>query len=214
MISNGRNNLLIDSGPARNWSKLERKLNDIHVSQLEYLVLTHTHFDHAGNASAIRDKYNTQVIVHQAEVQYITKGMNTMLQGTNPFTQSLVVVFGKRILSKFKYKPCHCDIVVHSFFDLKAYGFNAYIIHTPGHSPGSISVIVDNEIALVGDTMFGVFKRSVNPPYAENPKQTVQSWGTLLATNCYLFLPAHGAGISRELVQNNFDKLNGVPRFQ
>jgi glyoxylase-like metal-dependent hydrolase (beta-lactamase superfamily II) len=45
-------------------------------------------------------------------------------------------------------------------------GFDAYLLNTPGHSPGSLSVFVGHEIAVVGDAMFGVAPRSVFPPFA------------------------------------------------
>jgi hydroxyacylglutathione hydrolase len=57
---------------------------------------------------------------------------------------------------------------VDSKLDLKDYGFNAYIIHTPGHTIGSMTVVIDDEIAIVGDSMFGIFKWSVLPPYAND----------------------------------------------
>ena len=79
------------------------------------------------------------------------------------------------------YEPCQPDILVNSSLDLKEFGFSAFIIHTPGHTIGSMSIVVDNEVAIVGDTMFGVFKCSVFPPYANDVKQMVKSCGILLA---------------------------------
>jgi glyoxylase-like metal-dependent hydrolase (beta-lactamase superfamily II) len=77
-------------------------------------------------------------------------------------------------------------------------------MHTPGHTRGSLSIVVDDEIALVGDTMFGVFKGSVFPPYAENAGVMIQSWGKLLDTSCRLFIPSHGTANSRSLVERDF----------
>jgi glyoxylase-like metal-dependent hydrolase (beta-lactamase superfamily II) len=86
------------------------------------------------------------------------------------------------------------------------FGFNAFVMHTPGHSPGSISVIIDNEIAIVGDAMFGVFRNSVFPPFADDLKQMVLSWGKLLETECTSFLPGHGTEKNRGLLQRQFEK--------
>jgi hydroxyacylglutathione hydrolase len=85
-------------------------------------------------------------------------------------------------------------------------GFNATILHTPGHTPGSMSLIVDGEIALVGDCMFGVFKGSAFPPFALDTRQMIESWGKLLDTGCRLFLPSHGTSDSRELVERDYNK--------
>lgn len=79
-------------------------------------------------------------------------------------------------------------------------------MHTPGHSIGSMSIIVDNEVAIVGDSMFGVFKWSVFPPFAEDCKQMIQSWGKLLETNCSIFIPSHGTENNRLLVQKDYKK--------
>jgi hydroxyacylglutathione hydrolase len=77
----------------------------------------------------------------------------------------------------FAYQPVQPDILVNERMTLNEFGFNAFVIHTPGHSFGSISVIIDNEIAIVGDAMFGVFRNSVFLPFADDLKQMVISWG-------------------------------------
>jgi glyoxylase-like metal-dependent hydrolase (beta-lactamase superfamily II) len=64
-----------------------------------------------------------------------------------------------------------------------------------------MSVIVGDEIAIVGDTMVGTFPGKIFPPFADDVEGVVQSWGKLLETGCRLFLPAHGSGNSRELVE-------------
>ncbi len=66
-------------------------------------------------------------------------------------------------------------------------------------------MIVNNEIALVGDAMVGMFKNSIYPPFACDTEQMVESWGKLLETGCSLFLPAHGTENSRELVEKQYN---------
>jgi len=48
-----------------------------------------------------------------------------------------------------------------------------------------MSVIIDNEIALVGDTMFGVFKGFVFLPYAEDVKKVIHSLGDTIRNRLY-----------------------------
>jgi glyoxylase-like metal-dependent hydrolase (beta-lactamase superfamily II) len=98
------------------------------------------------------------------------------------------------------------NILIDTKFDLNNFGFNAYIMHTPGHTTGSVSVIIDDEVAIVGGCMFGVFKWSVFPPYAMDVKQMIFSCGKLLETNCSIFIPAHGSANSRSLVQKDYNK--------
>ncbi len=69
-----------------------------------------------------------------------------------------------------------------------------------------MSIVVDHELAIVGDAMFGVFGNSVYPPFADNPEIMIDSWGKLLSTGCSSFLPGHGNEISRELLEKQYSK--------
>ena len=69
-----------------------------------------------------------------------------------------------------------------------------------------MSLIIDDEIAIVGDAMFGVLKKSIYPPYADNSKELINSWEKLLSTNCKLFLPAHGSANSRKQLKQNLGR--------
>lgn len=206
LLTNGAKNILIDTSVSHLWNRLQRKLEKSGIKTIDYLILTHAHFDHAANANKIRKKYNALVIIQKEEAGYLSNGDNIMPKGTTLFTRPIVNISGKRLFSIFKYEPCKYDLLVDSCLDLKNLGFAGYLMHTPGHTIGSMSLIVDNEVAMVGDCMFGVFKWSVFPPYAENPEQLIQSWGKLLETNCSLFLPSHGSENSRSLVQKDYDK--------
>jgi hydroxyacylglutathione hydrolase len=206
LLTNGERNILIDTSPNYLWKLLEKRLKKLNVTNIDYLILTHTHADHAENSHRIKEKYKSLVFVHKSEAQYLTTGNNLMPGGTNLLTRVITNSLIKRLYSKYRYEPCQYDYLVDSIFDLKDFGFKAYIIHTPGHSTGSMSVIVDNEVALVGDAMFGIFMRSVFPPFADNIKQMINSWGRLLDTNCSVFIPSHGSADCRSLVQKEYNK--------
>jgi hydroxyacylglutathione hydrolase len=136
----------------------------------------------------------------------LTSGNNFIPKGTNFITRVIVNSLIKKLYSRFRYHPCQYDYLVDSVFDLSILVFNAFIMHTPGHTSGSISVIVDNEVAIVGDTMFGIFKGSGFPPYADDISLMINSWGNLLDTDCSVFIPSHGSANIRALVQKDFNK--------
>jgi hydroxyacylglutathione hydrolase len=205
LSANGRN-ILIDTSSGREWPKLKKRLNSLKIEKIDLLILTHTHYDHAANAAVIKREFGANVIVNMREVSYLEKGENPMPNGTNFMTRFMVNTLGRQYLAKVKYEPCLPDIIVDQTLDLKEYGVDAYILHTPGHSPGSQSVIVDDEIAVVGDAMFGVFPGSVFPPYAENVNDLTLSWGKLLETGCRLFLPSHGTPDTSDLLKREYEK--------
>jgi hydroxyacylglutathione hydrolase len=69
-----------------------------------------------------------------------------------------------------------------------------------------MSLIVNDEIAICGDALFGVCRLCVLPPYLVDKEMLVRSWGKLLNTGCRLFLPSHGGAVSRERLQRAYDK--------
>lgn len=206
LVSHGGKNILVDSGPGSRWKTLDRRLRRLGVGRLDALVLTHAHYDHAGNAARLQEKYEARVIAHIVEGPFLSKGENNAVNGTHALTRLMVAGLGNPFARRARYEPCRPDIQVDPAFDLREFGFKANIPHTPGHTPGSLSVIVDDEIALVGDAMFGIFPWSVFPPYAVDAGDLVRSWGKLLATKCRLFLPAHGSATTRRRVARDYDK--------
>lgn len=204
LLTNGRQNILIDTSPGFMWPVLDRQLKKLDVTRIDYLILTHSHFDHAANAGRIKEEYHAQIIVSKYEADFLKTGENPMARGTNILTHAFSSLLGKKVLTLLRNKPCSYDILVDSILDLRDFGFEAYIIHTPGHTIGSMSIVVDDEVAIVGDAMFGVFRWSVFPPFANDIKQMVESWGKLLETNCTIFLPSHGSANSRSLVQRTY----------
>lgn len=207
LINSQNNYILIDTGRANSWKKLSSKLDDIlGKDKLSCLILTHTHFDHIENAAKIKEKYKSIIIVHQSESEYLMLGNSPLPKGSNLATGFMTEVLGKKLESRYQYEKVNPDIIVDQKYDLIDFEFNAYIIHTPGHSKGSLSIIIDNEIAIVGDAMFGVFGNSIYPPFADDPETMVKSWNKLINTNCDLFLPGHGKEIIRKLLESQYEK--------
>jgi glyoxylase-like metal-dependent hydrolase (beta-lactamase superfamily II) len=206
LLSNGKVTILIDTSVSRLWPALQKRLNKLGIKTIDYLIITHAHFDHAANASQIKENFNSKVVIHRSEKTYLSSGNTTVPAGTIFLSKSIVKLWGQLLSPLLKYEACKADFLIDSRFDMKEWGFNAFLLHTPGHTDGSISLIIDDEIALVGDAMFGVFKWSVFPPFADNKDFMINSWGKLLQTNCSIFLPSHGTENSRLLVEKDYTK--------
>jgi hydroxyacylglutathione hydrolase len=206
LLVSGERTILIDTATKRQWARLDKRLQGLNIHRIDHLILTHTHFDHAGNARKIKDKYKARVIVHSSEAANLTTGEMIIPEGTNFLTRILVNVLLKKVAPKLGCEPCGYDLLADDIPDLHDIGFNARILHTPGHTTGSVSVLVDDEIAVVGDTMFGVFRWSVFPPFAQDAVTMIRSWGKLLESGCSVFLPSHGSGKMRSQLLLEFAK--------
>lgn len=206
LLSGNEKNILIDTSAGYKWKSLKNVLNKLRIKNIELLILTHTHWDHAENASRIKREYGAKAIVNTREAGFLQNGETSLPHGTVFITQFLVDKIVPHLPVKLNYEPCKPDILVDLRFDLKPFGFNAYIIHTPGHSIGSQSIIVDDQLALAGDSMFGIFPRSIFPPFADNTDDLITSWAKLLNTGCNLYLPSHGTANSRDLLEHEYLK--------
>jgi hydroxyacylglutathione hydrolase len=69
-----------------------------------------------------------------------------------------------------------------------------------------MSVIIENDIAIVGDTLFGILPGSVFSPFGQDLSQMIESWGLLVGTGCKAFLPAHGGERSLDLLSEQYRK--------
>lgn len=207
LISNGEKYILIDTSLKCFWNNLQRKLEGLKInkSNLEAVILTHTHFDHSENIRKIKESFNPKILVHNLERKNLEKGENPLIKGTVAATKLLVALSGENIDWLFKYDGCEVDIPVDNKFSLENLGFEGYILHTPGHTEGSISVVID-DFALVGDAIFGLVPKSVKPPFAVGENSMINSYKRLLDTNCSVFLPGHGGEMKRELLKRRYLK--------
>lgn len=201
-------NILVDSGVSKSYKKLKQQLKvilDHRLLSIDYHFLTHTHYDHAGNSNKIKKDFNAKIMVHENEAEWIKKGFTRLPKGTS-WLFKLISNSGNKYASSIgAYEPVTPDIVV---TDQLAFIDDIKIIHTPGHTIGSVSLLVDDEIALVGDTLFGIFKKNIFPPFADNIDELYKSWELLLSTKCKLFLPGHGKPIKRDQLAHCFLKRN------
>jgi len=210
LVSRGKNRLLFDTSSNKCRDRLFRNLDKMRISSIDVLVLSHSHFDHVGNAAKVQDRFGAKVLVHDSEASYLKQGYSPVPPGTVLFTRLLVWLFARKLHSWFRYEPCQPYELVHDSYDLSEFGMKARLIHTPGHTTGMTSLIVEEEVALVGDALFGIFPGSVFPPFANNINQLIQSWGKLLKTDCRWFLPSHGWPVSRHRLEKCYLKKMSV----
>jgi len=228
LVANGTRRLLVDTGTPQDRRRLASRLAALGVDRLDWLVLTHTHYDHAGNARFIKDHFGARVVAHRAETEYLARGLTdgegVVPRGTNPPLRFATDRLESLITRALSFEPCAADLAVEGQFDFADDGLCARLVHTPGHSIGSISVIVGDAdsaracavgaegvsvggpVALAGDAVFGVFSGSAFPPFAWDAKRLVESWSVLLETSCRVFIPAHGKPVTRALLERELNE--------
>lgn len=107
---------------------------------IEKILLTHGHFDHIGAAELLRDKLAAPIYIYPSDARYLTDPyLNLSANSGRPITVG-------------HYEELFDGEIIR----LKANsGFSLKVIHTPGHTPGSVTFYSSQEkAAFVGDTLY------------------------------------------------------------
>jgi hydroxyacylglutathione hydrolase len=206
LVANGKQAILIDAGMKKKERKILAALERMKLSpdDIQLIILTHTHYDHAGSVKALQQITKAKVLVHKAEASCLEQGYCAFPKGTMWFPKIMSAI-GRALNKRVgRYAAVAPDIVISKKFDLQPFGIDGYILPTPGHTAGSLSVVIEGNHAIVGDTLFNIFKHSVFPPYANDQEGLLKSWKALLEIGCEYFYPGHGKPFTRERLQKTY----------
>lgn len=200
---------MVDSCFKTQGKAIVKRIRKMGIEKIDLLVLTHSHHDHAGNASRIREEFGCKVLIHREEAEYLAHGRTPPVNGIKPLWKFFMKLLGTRMLSIMRYTACKPDIIIDDDHSLDGYGIKGKIIHTPGHTTGSISIIIDGQYVFVGDTLYGLSRKGVLPPFAQDKEELIRSWGRLLGTEGTRFIPGHGKILERSQVQTEYSSQKG-----
>ena len=147
----GERAVLVDTGCAGEEERILRGLRrfNLEPERIALLLHTHGHLDHAGSTRALQSRLRVPAAVHPADAPKMRAGDSRPL---------VPLRFSSRVLSLFLdpcFPPVEPDLLVEEGYSLAEFGLSATVLHTPGHTPGSISILFDDGRAIAGDLMMG-----------------------------------------------------------
>jgi glyoxylase-like metal-dependent hydrolase (beta-lactamase superfamily II) len=111
-------------------------------------------------------------------------------------------------MTNISVEPAEADILLgDDDFDLGAYGIPGRVLHTPGHTLGSVTVLLESGEAFVGDLAMSarIMRMKPGPPiFAEDIKMVMQSWKKLRESGVRKIYPAHGRPFPIEVLDEEF----------
>lgn len=192
LINTEKGYILVDAGMENKINKIKNALNEINakLEDIILIIITHVHYDHVGSLYDLKEKTNAKVLVHKKENELLQEGKTNFPEGTI-FLSRIISKIGN-LISEGKFKPVVSDITLNNNYDLNQYGIEGEVIHTPGHTEGSISVIIKGKHIICGDTLFSILPNSVYPPFANDKQLLLDSWKKIKEYDCEKFYPGHG----------------------
>ena len=144
---------LIDCGTPGHEQVVLDKMRELGRTDLKIIWITHAHYDHYGSAARLRDLTGAKVGVHPLDADDMIHARSRLgtprKYGIIYFAMQPLVAFSRKL------EPTPPDFMLEDGETLERFGFNATILHTPGHSPGHSSVVLAGGVAFAGDLLGG-----------------------------------------------------------
>lgn len=161
--------VLVDTGnPGKADRILERLVKrGVAPDDIRLILLTHGHTDHFGSAATLRERTGAPVAIHALDAEAVRQGIHQpgSLRPTGRLIASLLRIAALRNVAVPDHAPAfEPDIVFEEEWRLDEYSIAGRVLPTPGHTPGSVSVLLDSGEAIVGDMVIGDFLRLLRRP--------------------------------------------------
>ncbi|MET4783565.1 MBL fold metallo-hydrolase [Glaciihabitans sp. UYNi722] len=152
--------MLIDTSVPGTAPSIMAKINEV-GGELSLIVLTHCHYDHSGSAGAVRERTGAKIGIHRLDAPQLRQGGLVTLEPTGTVPRIM-----KRFLGGTPIPPTEPDFEFEDTEELSEFGGFGNTFWTPGHTPGSQSVLLPDGSIIAGDALAGGF---IRPAHAHGP---------------------------------------------
>jgi glyoxylase-like metal-dependent hydrolase (beta-lactamase superfamily II) len=198
LVESGGRRLLVDSGKPGTTAEFFGGIvrAGCRPGDISLLVISHAHFDHVGGAGRLKKEHGVPIAIHRSEAELLRTGRFEISDGLNGLGRFRAFL-GRHVAprSMFAFEPVEPDIIIDGERRIDDFGFAATLIHSPGHSRGSISLLTDDGDLFPGDLaitqpMPGAWSHM--PIYGSSAQDIMRSWRVLLDRGAKHVYPSHG----------------------
>ena len=209
LIKAGDTGVLVDTGIPGSEQKILAAASKagLEPKKISLILLTHAHYDHAGSLAALKEASGAPVCCSRYEETHLLSGRTPFPKGLGLYSKAVSKLAGTILAGRKQFTAVQPDILITDERDLSDFGIPGRIVPMPGHSGGSIALLLENGAAFIGDAAFNILPWSVVPPFADDPEDLLTSWRYLLQSGAEHFYPGHGKPFSRDKLAGSLEKL-------
>ncbi len=185
---------LIDTGNKDKVENIRARFEKLghDLGQLKRIVITHSHFDHTGSLAALKEATGALVMAHEAEASYINH------ESRMPRPGGIGGFLFHLFEPLFRAPPVKVDVTLRDGDHIEGTGLE--VIHTPGHTPGSICLYHAGAKALfAGDSIINRNRKLQGPItfFSLDIRQARKSVEKLIDLDIETIYFAHGPTMKR-----------------
>jgi len=200
----GDGTVLVDSGLKGEGDSILKAMasRGFRPQDLRLILLTHGHADHVGAASEIAVATGAPVALRGEDARWVSAGLQVPAPPVTRWARVISRLLSARFMQGVMPAPRFAPDVVLTTAELTlaAYGIAATVVHTPGHTAGSVSILLEDGRALVGDLAMNGLPSSpfkpTPPIVAQDPALVARSWITIHERGATTVFPGHGSPFS------------------
>lgn len=167
LIESAEGLVLVDAGLPLLEQQILAKMVEIGRDDLRLIFITHAHIDHYGSAADLRRRTDALIAIHRADAATMARGATT-LGSVRHLPNEVSDVVLPWIEPMLTIEPTSADILLEDGDRLDEYGLDAFVMHTPGHTLGAASLIVEERVAFVGDLIAVRQQPQAQSSFADN----------------------------------------------
>jgi glyoxylase-like metal-dependent hydrolase (beta-lactamase superfamily II) len=158
IITCGADLVMIDCGAGRAPKAIIDNIKEtgLDPAGITTLVLTHCHVDHIGSTTFFRETFQLSVVAHDLDADAIESGDPGLTAARWYNTKLPRTTVDRRLKQEHEIIICGAD--------------ELHCIHTPGHTPGSISVYIDLQGVRI------LFGQDIHGPFTKEFKSDISQW--------------------------------------
>jgi glyoxylase-like metal-dependent hydrolase (beta-lactamase superfamily II) len=199
--------MLVDTGSPGEGKKNIRELRKLGVelSDLSLILHTHGHSDHCGSTAELIRNHKIPTAIHAGDRAMIENGKNGTIKTRGLFAKIL------KPIVDVPFPAFRADIFLDDCTDLCDFGINGKIHSTTGHTPGSVSLVFDNQEAIIGDLLMGGYIGGTFFPhlpdyhyFIDDMEEVHRSIQKILEFESDKFYVGHGGPLTRASIEKRF----------